>query len=442
MTRSIDNAFVRALSRKRPVQLADSVTTDDGTEAPGAGTSPSDKSARIDLAGNDTFIRIEKPTPGESAVAAPHLSFQPEPAQTAGPVVSNDLAAFLSFSTDTQTTFTADSVPLPTPSISPSAPPQPHIAPSGTPHKSSQQAPETREPETREPETGEPELNEVTTPESLNEAEVERILRQREHELNTVFQRRLFVRTAERNEGSTVATPETEVEVGQEEVEGQAPFQPAWEVDVFQWPETVEELLRDQGLQFTQAGEQLRHAAAEGLQVLGVTSTFRGEGRTSLSMCIARSVALAGAKVVLVDMDVDHADLAATLRVRPPVGWRETIDEELAIEESIIHSVEDGVSLVSLESGGGTEIGLRDLRVGAYLETLRQEYELVILDCGPLVDESKFFEGGNGCPLNAAIVVRDLRTTSVDDCQKTVARLLLHGVEAVGVAENFMRSPS
>jgi hypothetical protein len=32
-----------------------------------------------------------------------------------------------------------------------------------------------------------------------------------------------------------------------------------------------------------------------------------------------------------------------------------------------------------------------------------------------------------------------MRTTSEDDCQATVARLLNHGVEAIGIAENFNR---
>ena len=489
MTRSIDNAFVRALSKKRPVQL-DAGTTGDGDSAATPKKS-TDNSARIELTGSDAFIRIEQPTAGESPVSGPHLSFKAEPrAPASGGSSSTDLSAFLSFSADTQTTFSADAVPFPSAPVSPASPPQPHIAtPAATPQPPTQNTPE---PETKDSDD---------TPDLLNETAVERILRQREGELNSVFQRRFTIRSAEparqmeqvdaayhqttlesnvvaevpdvtanvvaadirpmsgsettvdeladalsvaeaATEMLTTELPSTELpstELPSNEDVEEAAFQPDWEVDVFQWPETVEELLRDQGIQFAQAGDQLRHAAAEGLQVLGVTSTFRGEGRTSLSMCIARCVASAGAKVVLVDMDADHADLATTLRVRPPVGWREAIEEQLPIEEAIIHSVNDGVSLVSLESGGGAEIGLRDPQVAEFIQSLRQHYELVLLDCGPLVDESKFLEGGDDCPLNAAIVVRDLRTTSVEDCQKTVARLLLHGVEAVGIAENFMR---
>jgi Mrp family chromosome partitioning ATPase len=101
--------------------------------------------------------------------------------------------------------------------------------------------------------------------------------------------------------------------------------------------------------------------------------------------------------------------------------------------------MEDGVALVPLEGEQGPRIGLRDPRTVQFIDRLSAEFDLVVLDCGPLVDENKFLEGGDACPLNAAIVVRDMRTTSEDDCQATVARLLNHGVEAIGIAENFNR---
>ena len=484
MTRSIDNVFVRALSKNRPVQLGNVVPVNDAVDvAVGRGESGPDgnaptqqgstqNSARIEFPHGETFLRVEQPSPGDSPISAPHLTFQAQAAPAdVGQIAIDDLAAFLSFSADTQS-FAADSIPFPASPISPSSPPHPHIAPSGAPAKPSQKS---DAPEQREIQTPDSQTSDSQTSESLNQAAVERILEQRENELNAVFERRLILGTAEQapektqapetqaseTQASETQTQETQTQETQtqethsveasvelatpkSELAEQSPsvFQPAWEVDVFQWPEIVEDLLRDQGAQLAQAGEQLRQAAADGLQVLGVTSTFRGEGRTSLAMCIARCVANAGANVVLVDMDADHPDLASALRVRPSVGWREVINEQLPLEEAVIHFVDDGVSLVAIDSGTESQINLRDPQVGDFIEKLRREYDLVLLDCGPLVDESKFLDEGANCPLNAAIVVRDLRTTSAEDCQRTVARLLMHGVEAVGIAENFNRATS
>lgn len=467
MTRSIDNAFVRALSRKAS-PAAKPAETDNGLHT---GT-------RIERADTQAILRVEQP----EGSAGPHVSFQ---ARSAGPEVADtvrtdvapaqqDLSAILSFSVDTQVDVSADIVPLPQIPVTPTAPPQPHINAPASPQAPPQQP---AEPSETEP------------PETLNQAAVEEILRAREQELNAAFQRRLADRVAAEAASPEVYTtydtttiptvdpasaekelPGFDLEVSvplespkfespiidpllptgeqvggavrepEPEVERQeSTFQPAWEVDEFQWPELVQELLRDQGRQFAQAGEQLQRAAQEGLQVLGVTSTFRGEGRTSLTMCIARCVAMSGGRVVMVDMDPDRAHLATTLRVRAAVGWRDVVSDGLPLEESVIHSVEDGVSIVALDAGAGDEIELKDPRVGEFIEALRQQFDLVLLDCGPLVDENRFLAAGADCPLNAAIVVRDLRTTTVEDCQTTVARLLMHGVEAVGIAENFTR---
>jgi Mrp family chromosome partitioning ATPase len=400
MTRSIDNAFLRTFSKQQSIATSIHV----------APLAQSDKIALSEPqeAGRN-HLRIEMPEAGSSPMAAPHGTFQTESVTTemgTSQIAASEFASLLTFSTDTNAVPFADVIPIPTEPTSPAAPPQPHIR-----VPDPEQSPATHE----------------SSPADLNQAAVERILRQREDEM------------AAANERSLKIVPQVNQTVQKTAVEDCTSFQPAWEVDVFQWPETVEELSRTQTLQFEQAGQQLRQAASEGLHVLGVTSTFRGEGRTCLSMCIARAVAQTGARVALVDLDTDQGNLALSMRVRPTTGWREVIHEGLPLEEAVIYSMEDGVALVPLEGEQGPRIGLRDPRTVQFIDRLSAEFDLVVLDCGPLVDENKFLEGGDACPLNAAIVVRDMRTTSEDDCQATVARLLNHGVEAIGIAENFNR---
>jgi Mrp family chromosome partitioning ATPase len=63
---------------------------------------------------------------------------------------------------------------------------------------------------------------------------------------------------------------------------------------------------------------------------------------------------------------------------------------------------------------------------------------LVIVDVGPLGAEDRNpFAGVDGCPVNAAIVVRDLRFTSERKALATAEQLQQSGISAVGVAENF-----
>jgi hypothetical protein len=66
-------------------------------------------------------------------------------------------------------------------------------------------------------------------------------------------------------------------------------------------------------------------------------------------------------------------------------------------------------------------------------------FELVIIDLGPLgPGEGIAFPPGEKCPLDATIVVRDLRFASTSESQDVGERLYEAGVEAVGVAENFV----
>jgi Mrp family chromosome partitioning ATPase len=74
-----------------------------------------------------------------------------------------------------------------------------------------------------------------------------------------------------------------------------------------------------------------------------------------------------------------------------------------------------------------------------FLRAASQGVDLVILDLG-MVDGwgGPVFGGPEQCPVNAAIVVRDMRHTSSQQTEATAARLRRSGIEAVGVAENYV----
>src|SRR5204863_385261 len=55
------------------------------------------------------------------------------------------------------------------------------------------------------------------------------------------------------------------------------PAVPLWEVDRFQWPRTCEKLFADDQSYLAQAGDKLLAAMQDGLKVLAVTGSRRGE---------------------------------------------------------------------------------------------------------------------------------------------------------------------
>ncbi len=72
------------------------------------------------------------------------------------------------------------------------------------------------------------------------------------------------------------------------------------------------------------------------------------------------------------------------------------------------------------------------------LQTIAAHYPLVIVDTGPLGSDGRhLFAAEDECPIDTAIVVRDLRNTTEKKALATAESLQRGGVPAVGIAENF-----
>ena len=213
--------------------------------------------------------------------------------------------------------------------------------------------------------------------------------------------------------------------------------QPAWEVDRFQWPDHCKQLLSTENEYLADVGQRLTNAARDGLNILAITSTRRGEGRTTLALCLARAAAKAGVKVALVDADVENPQLVNELGVEAACGWHEVVLNKQPLAEAAIVSLEDKFAFFPWTDSSGLK-SLNDPRATRVLRDIAKAYSLVILDLGPVPGrETRLFEDGDACPVDAAILVRDVRWTSAIEAQRVAAQLTAAGIESVGIAENF-----
>lgn len=219
-------------------------------------------------------------------------------------------------------------------------------------------------------------------------------------------------------------------------------LKPAWEVDRLLWPADADHLYESESEYFRHAGEKLRGASQEGLRVLGVSSSHHGEGCTTLAICLARAAAAAGAKVALLDANLRSPQLGAALGLDFAHSWHETLNGTTPLAEAAVSAIADNVTLLPL-SKNALHQGLT-LDSDAVNEVLRQAsetFDLVLVDVGSLSDEGRnCFQAGDACPLDAAIIVRDVRTTSEEETLESVSRFRALGIDAVGVAENFASS--
>ncbi|QDU31200.1 hypothetical protein ETAA8_63530 [Anatilimnocola aggregata] len=221
------------------------------------------------------------------------------------------------------------------------------------------------------------------------------------------------------------------------------PYVPLWEVDRFTWPALCDKLMHDPSGYFASASSKLLSVVRGGLKVLGVTGSRRGEGRTTLALCLARAAAQAGIHVALVDADFTRPQLASMLGLETAYGWQEAATGKIPLSEAAVKSLADRLTVLPLEvTSSSAPLSLADPRVTATLRATAATFELVIVDLGPLGAGSEpLFPKGENCPLDAAVVVRDTRFASVGESRTVGDRLYESGIEAVGIAENFVTHP-
>ena len=81
------------------------------------------------------------------------------------------------------------------------------------------------------------------------------------------------------------------------------PIVPAWEVDRFDLPDSINSLFLESTL-LHRIGSPLADASRQGLRSIMVTSAYRGEGRTTTALGLALAGAATGLRVALVDADI------------------------------------------------------------------------------------------------------------------------------------------
>jgi Mrp family chromosome partitioning ATPase len=188
------------------------------------------------------------------------------------------------------------------------------------------------------------------------------------------------------------------------------------------------------------AGEKLLAAVQDGLRVLAITGSRRGEGRTTLALCLARAAAAAGVQTAIMDCDFARPQLAGKIGLEVAYGWQDAAIGKIPLSEAAVKSVADNITVLPLESSAAVRsISLADPRVTATIRAAAATFELLILDMGPLAaGDALAFPPGEKCPLDAAIVVRDLRFATASESQAVGNRLHEAGLDAVGIAENFV----
>ncbi len=176
-------------------------------------------------------------------------------------------------------------------------------------------------------------------------------------------------------------------------------------------------------------------------QIILITSSLPNEGKTTLSLSVARMYASSGARTLLIDADLRHPSLHGIIRPDEkdaPVGLFEVLTGDVRINDALQNDFVDNLSL--LFAGRRAENPpdlLESERMKEFLRAMRGQYDYVIIDTAPilpvvdgrilsrLVDTTVFLVKWNRTPRDA---IRDA-LRHLRDFEANVAGVVLNQVD-------------
>ncbi|WP_454713689.1 GumC family protein [Caulobacter segnis] len=123
----------------------------------------------------------------------------------------------------------------------------------------------------------------------------------------------------------------------------------------------------------------------EPVKVIAVTSSLPGEGKTTTTFSLARTLATSGAKVIVVDCDLRQSAISQFLKEPAPVGLLEVLNGVATLDQALIND-ESGCHILPLAKSSYTPRDvLGSSAMHRLLQELRNRYEIVLLDTAPLL---------------------------------------------------------
>lgn len=167
--------------------------------------------------------------------------------------------------------------------------------------------------------------------------------------------------------------------------------------------------------------------------VLAVSSPFQGDGKTSIVMALGWSYAAAGYRTLLVDCDLVGRSLTRQLGMLDRQGLKEALLER-RLDGAIADLPVEHLSVlpVGIDSRYGPE-ALRRADLAQIFESVRDAYEMIIVDTGPLLgslESTPVTMAADGVVLS---LKRGRSRTRLEEC---VRRLETAGARCIGVILN------
>lgn len=203
-------------------------------------------------------------------------------------------------------------------------------------------------------------------------------------------------------------------------------------------------LAEDEGQRFDQAIFGLKQWAdsitQKGARTVVVTATHRGEGCSTIAAQLARHATSTGLRAVLVDADFRNLGLTDSVGTEPFEVQREDVAREISPFGPIV-TLNDGLAFVPAPQSDCQPLEvLGSRRMGQFLDRLRDNHDLIIIDTSPLA--TYVDAGALVGHVDAVLFVIKAAQTSQREVLAALSRLDPDPRLPIGVVLNMVDQPS
>ncbi|HEX5412422.1 MAG TPA: polysaccharide biosynthesis tyrosine autokinase [Terriglobia bacterium] len=170
------------------------------------------------------------------------------------------------------------------------------------------------------------------------------------------------------------------------------------------------------------------------MRALAVISSRPEEGKTTLAMSLAMSMAALGRRTVLVDGDLRRPQIHRILDISNRLGLSSILQDHAKIDEAVIPGRMDRLSILP---AGPLSTNAREhiaARIGEVVEELKSRFEIVVIDTPPMLG---FADGLNVASVaDASLLVVRAGRTSRDCVQMVIDQLRQVRAQLAGIVLN------
>ncbi len=123
----------------------------------------------------------------------------------------------------------------------------------------------------------------------------------------------------------------------------------------------------------------------EPIRSIVITSTVPNEGKSTVSIELARAIATSGKRVLLVEADMRRRTLADALNLRPRVGLYAVLTEDAQLKDAIVEASVPNMFFLDVEPSIPNPADIiSSKRYRKLAATLEQDFDYVIFDTPPV----------------------------------------------------------